>query len=300
MFLRFLLVCLLAHGIARSQSPCGCDDRTDVIHRIRTDQVAIAAFENAIVKIKAHEQKTGEMLEYTAERYENLKKEIKEAIAADPSARSKWGAETPEDCVTVFPDGISECIRAVLKAHEDVHVERCKAESGLLTSRFRGKSLTKYAQEEIDGYRAGLVAARDVLASTNCGYKYEMRCDWMKFEGIVCTVVSSGKVCGDPFKRAWELSEAHELRYPVDVPFVKNPEIVSLPLSTRPLYPVDSKEAALEEARYKSGNGGWIFYFLPGPPAQVKGVFIPPHTSPDRSIKTVIVPAEDNKECGRR
>jgi hypothetical protein len=160
----FVWTAIALPAIAFAQAPCECKDVDDLVNRLNMAHAAIDKYQSEIDNASSPEGMGTSTVDGKPKSGKGnnrgvLQKSIDEAMGE--VARLKRAVGTGETSgVTCKPEvkAGTACLKAVLEAHEAVHVKACNAERlrrklGTFDDRMAGMLLTAYAKEEITGYQ---------------------------------------------------------------------------------------------------------------------------------------------------
>jgi hypothetical protein len=177
----FVLFALAAPAYAQT---CGCNDIGDIKRRLAEANAAVQTYSAEMQKMVEQMQRTGDRLEYNAERRQKLQSRVQDAlnkVAAGKISTTPTMGDNPggtsnlcETTIGLHPSATA-CMRKSVKRHEEHHRQEClKTKSlgktlGMAASgkdRFEADkaSLVQYAMEEIGGYTAEIMFLQGELA----------------------------------------------------------------------------------------------------------------------------------------
>jgi hypothetical protein len=138
---------------------CKCSDLTDMESRVNEAAAAAAAFANSMLKQSAADSASRSAAMYNEGSYTSETATAQPAVTAatTPGARTGSG-KTGTDCVTKV-EAPTECLRAGLQTHENIHSTTCQAlkaagKVGTFGDYKAAMTMVDYWREEVTAYSA--------------------------------------------------------------------------------------------------------------------------------------------------
>jgi len=157
------------HIVAVPPIACHCKDVADIENRIAEAQAAIDAYTGMINAITASDAAAGKPTMFSSAQRAQGEGDVQNAVsgAHHPGATTGSG-ETDTACVTTIKTS-SECIRASLQTHENVHSASCQASkqsgrTGTYGDYKASMTMADYWREEVVAYSAELTYLGNNLA----------------------------------------------------------------------------------------------------------------------------------------
>jgi hypothetical protein len=138
-----------------SDAACGCPALLDMINRRDLAKAAIKSIDGLSNVQSGNDARAGKAEMYSDELYVPGKEANQAAIRKANTGAPPGAGETPP--YTCSPDvsaGTTECMRASLRAHENVHQQACLANTKRFANYKYAKTMVEFWQEDHDGYQA--------------------------------------------------------------------------------------------------------------------------------------------------
>ena len=165
------------------QSACGCNDKKDMLYRIREAEAAVAEYKNQIKLYQATNTK------FTYNEYHDVlqvgkiqpKLDVVRQTEKAPKPNTSKGSTHPITC-NVSVSGGSVCLQKASELHEQSHKNICQLKKNGAADYRDGMTMAAVAQEEINGYlleinylKSQLAKLPDTCKSTNWSLYYEVK-----------------------------------------------------------------------------------------------------------------------------
>jgi hypothetical protein len=152
---------------------CQCIDRGDIVLRLHQARAAVRVYREQIEVIRAQEQRTGKVVDWTEERRLKLQGIVEDALTEIVQQSGRIGTaavgktEPLPFCTEFIEPFASPCMKQAVHLHEAVHQKAC-------TVRNRwNMTLIAYAEEEIEAYQTEIAFLEEELRKLPCGFVLE-------------------------------------------------------------------------------------------------------------------------------